>query len=61
MVDKLLTSMIIVDDERAIVEVLSPIDEDFLFAIKINDKTIVKSLTDIFFNIWNKGKEFSII
>jgi len=61
MVDKLLTSMIIVDDERAIVEVISPIDEDFLFAIKINDKTIVKSLTDIFFNIWNKGKEFSII
>jgi predicted transcriptional regulator len=61
MVDKILTSIIIFDDKKAIVEVLNPISEDFLFAIEINDKTIVNSLTEIFFNIWDNGKEFSIL
>jgi predicted transcriptional regulator len=60
-VDKILTSMLIVDDKKAFIEVLNPTSEDFLFAVEINDKTIVISLTEIFFNIWNNGKEFSVI
>ncbi|MBS7638004.1 hypothetical protein KEJ49_03830 [Candidatus Bathyarchaeota archaeon] len=59
-VEKIMTSFIIIDNKIAIIEVTNPLDGSFLFAVKIKDKKIINTLIESFFNIWKTGKEFFI-
>ncbi len=60
-VDKIVNSFMVVDDEIAIIEVPNPFNGSFLFAVKIKDKNIAETLKGIFFHIWEKGKIFPYI